>query len=293
MSNDLPHSSSDGEEKPEQFDEEITEEPWQPPLLKPVEKSTLISCWRCGKEQPEGPARCRYCRARLREETELEKKVRKGVRGSDSPIVPMLSYFVGMLVLSVIFFAAMISYAQSGGDEDTLFDIQVGLSLVQSVLVLVAVFACRKRPMAFPNPTGSQQVATWILAVPVLALALGLNYLYFNFLIETFNLRGEEYFPGVEFFLVVLLVCVQPAIFEELFFRYLAIGALTHSMNVHTAIFVSSVMFAVAHIGNPLGIPFFIVLGVIFGYCRWWSGSICLPMILHFIHNLVVILREN
>jgi membrane protease YdiL (CAAX protease family) len=85
-------------------------------------------------------------------------------------------------------------------------------------------------------------------------------------------------------------ICVQPAIVEELFFRGCCWRVMTPVMGVHTTVLVSSIMFGFAHIGVPLSIPILTAVGLLLGYSRAWSGSLWLPMILHFVHNLVVIL---
>jgi uncharacterized protein len=85
---------------------------------------------------------------------------------------------------------------------------------------------------------------------------------------------------------------VQPAIVEELFFRHLVLGSLRTTLGGHGAVWLSSVMFALAHIGTPISLPVLMVLGVVLGYARWGSGGLALPMVLHFLHNLFVLLLE-
>ena len=53
-------------------------------------------------------------------------------------------------------------------------------------------------------------------------------------------------------------------------------------------ILVTSVMFAVAHLHNPLGMPYLFIAGVVFGYARVYGG-LPLSMLMHFLHNLAVI----
>jgi len=93
--------------------------------------------------------------------------------------------------------------------------------------------------------------------------------------------------------LVLFTYCLEPALVEELFFRYLALDTLRGVMNVHAAVVVSSVMFGLAHIGVPLSIPMLALVGVALGYARVASGRLALPMLLHFIHNLVVVVLHQ
>jgi membrane protease YdiL (CAAX protease family) len=92
---------------------------------------------------------------------------------------------------------------------------------------------------------------------------------------------------------LVLAICVQPAIFEELFFRYLTLGHLRSVTGVHGAVWVSSLIFGLAHLGVPLSIPMLVVVGVVLGYARVWSGSLLLPMLMHAAHNLVIVYLET
>src|SRR5258708_36568856 len=93
--------------------------------------------------------------------------------------------------------------------------------------------------------------------------------------------------------LVLVSYCLEPALIEELFFRYLALDTLRGVMNVHAAVAVSSVMFGLAHIGVPLSIPMLALVGVALGYARVASGRLALPVLLHFLHNFVIVLMRG
>ena len=79
------------------------------------------------------------------------------------------------------------------------------------------------------------------------------------------------------------------AIVEELFFRYLALGTLRRVLGMHGAVWVSAVMFGMAHIFVLPSIPLLTLVGVVLGYMRVWSGGMTLPISLHFLHNLAII----
>ena len=92
---------------------------------------------------------------------------------------------------------------------------------------------------------------------------------------------------------VILAVCVQPAIVEELFFRYLALGHLLPILGRRGAVVVSSIMFGFAHLFALLSTPYLILVGIVFGYARLWGRSMALPIALHFAHNLAVLWFET
>lgn len=93
-------------------------------------------------------------------------------------------------------------------------------------------------------------------------------------------------FNGLGSFLYVLLiVAVVPAIGEELLFR----GVLQKIMvdwikNYHVAIWVTAILFSALHMQFYGFLPR-MLLGAIFGYVFYWSGSLWLPVLGHFINN--------
>jgi CAAX protease family protein len=93
--------------------------------------------------------------------------------------------------------------------------------------------------------------------------------------------------------LTFLLVCIQPAVVEEFFFRYLAMNAIRRHVGMHGTVWVVAVMFGLAHIGQPIGIPVLILAGVFLGYARILSGGLLLPMLLHLIHNTVFLYLQT
>jgi membrane protease YdiL (CAAX protease family) len=123
-----------------------------------------------------------------------------------------------------------------------------------------------------------------------MALNIGYGYLLREWLRPKW-LPPDDPTPWTYFTLIT--VVIQPAIIEELFFRYLAIGVLRQVTGNHAAVFVSSVMFALAHIYNPFGMPYLFVCGMFLGYVRIGTGTILLPILFHGIHNAIVVYLEG
>jgi membrane protease YdiL (CAAX protease family) len=82
-------------------------------------------------------------------------------------------------------------------------------------------------------------------------------------------------------------------IVEELFFRYLVLGHLRTVMGMHGAVWVSSVMFGMAHVHAFGSVPILIVVGAGLGYMRVMSGSLAVPMLMHGLHNAAVLAWEG
>jgi len=81
-----------------------------------------------------------------------------------------------------------------------------------------------------------------------------------------------------------LMVAVLAGFAEELFFRGLVLRLLSEVMNPHLAIFLAAMLFSIIHLQVLNFLPI-LFMGILFGYLYYWSGSIWLPVIGHFIHN--------
>ena len=85
-------------------------------------------------------------------------------------------------------------------------------------------------------------------------------------------------------------IALLPAISEELFFRGVfqkIFGKLFRSG--HIAIWITAFLFFAIHLQFIGFIPRFI-LGLVFGYLFFWSGTLWLPIISHFVNNAVPVI---
>ncbi len=87
----------------------------------------------------------------------------------------------------------------------------------------------------------------------------------------------------------LLIVGVLTGVAEELFFR----GGIQKllmctRMNPHVAIWLTAAIFSVMHF-QIYGLIPRMLLGALFGYAVWWSGSLWLSIILHTINNSLVV----
>jgi membrane protease YdiL (CAAX protease family) len=87
------------------------------------------------------------------------------------------------------------------------------------------------------------------------------------------------------FLLNLLMIAILPAIGEEFLFRGLLQRIFAEwTKNIHVAIFISALLFGAMHM-QFYGIFPRMMLGVLFGYLFYWSGSIWVPVFAHFINN--------
>ncbi len=85
----------------------------------------------------------------------------------------------------------------------------------------------------------------------------------------------------VNLFVIALLASLS----EELLFRGVILQMFYNSTrNIHLAVLISAILFSALHMQFYGFLPR-TVLGIIFGYLFVWSGSLWIPIILHFIFN--------
>lgn len=84
----------------------------------------------------------------------------------------------------------------------------------------------------------------------------------------------------------LLLVGVLTGLAEEIFFRGMIQRAIaTLPVNVHVAIWVTAIIFSAVHM-QFFGFVPRMLLGALFGYLAYWSGSLWLPITAHAFNNM-------
>ena len=278
------------------------------PVVYPEPEAEPVFCRRCGETSPPVANCCPWCGAWIVGErpratpiyslddaepeddwhTELARE-EYAVPVAAPPLIPPLAVvFVsyGLLLASLIGFVVLAVIFQLTGEDE----MHAGLALVELANALLTVGALalvwRQAKQRLPESTVA---LTWVVAVPVLFALLCLNITYITFLRELLRPFGTQQAVAIKVtFVTMMLICVQPAIVEELFFRQMTLGVFRRSMNLHLAVWLTAAMFALAHLGNPLGMPYLFLAGGVFGYARVYGG-LSLAMVMHFVHNFAVI----
>jgi len=283
----------------------------EPLVVHPEPDLEPTFCQRCGETAVPVANCCRWCNAWLvgprpkatpvysldddEPEDDWDADVireRYAAPRAAGPLFPPLAVVLvsyGLLLVTLVGSAVVAAIYGLTGEEDIYIGLAIG-EVASAVLTFVALGLvwnqARQRV-----PEGAA-LPTWALAVPVLTVLLCLNITYITFLRELLRPFGTPQGMTIQVtWITVLLICVQPAIVEELFFRQMTLGVLRRSMNLHAAVWVTGAMFALAHLGNPLGMPYLFLAGGVFGYARAYGG-LPLAMLMHFVHNFVVIAYE-
>lgn len=171
---------------------------------------------------------------------------------------------------------------------------EIGASLAVALVILVACVRSRPRLRPVLRTAGHAQ---WYVIAPIAALGtFGLANIACGTIGEYFNLPQVGYsepylYAGWGWWLPILVVCVMPAIFEELAFRGVMTSSLQPVLGRRDTLFVVALLFAIIHL-NPFGFVHLFVAGVALGILRNVSGSLYPGMLLHFCHNGLALLLE-
>jgi membrane protease YdiL (CAAX protease family) len=94
----------------------------------------------------------------------------------------------------------------------------------------------------------------------------------------------------IQFGVAMLVIGILPAIGEEVLFRGVLQRKLTeHWVNPHLAIWVAAALFSAIHVQFYGFLPR-LLLGALFGYLYYWSGSLLIAIFAHFVNNGVMVL---
>jgi membrane protease YdiL (CAAX protease family) len=131
------------------------------------------------------------------------------------------------------------------------------------------------------------------VGVGTLVLLLPLNLTYHNLLIKIFGIIktkvSNPYITmGYDFGMLVFILCVMPAIWEEIAFRGLIQTGLSKQFTRWEVILITSATFAIIH-NAFFSWPYLFLLGIVLAILRIKSESLWPPMVAHFVHNFAII----
>lgn len=97
---------------------------------------------------------------------------------------------------------------------------------------------------------------------------------------------------GGNFILSFICVSIFAPLFEEWLCRGVVLRGLLTKMRPASAIAVSAAFFAVLHMNPWQALPAFL-LGVVFGYVYYKTGSLKLTMLMHFVNNTMALIMSR
>ena len=247
-------------------------------------------CGRCGGQVAGGGA-CGRCRPAAEGQPQAGRGMFKEVRdGSPAPSLAasILMYFLLLSVSLVI-----VAVATAGGGETGAVGELVATGFFSGIIL---VFALRYRRSLAPvllrvGPARYYGYAV-LASLGTFTLASVLVHLIVLVGGEQIDYGDNFTSAGYGWWVVYVLIAVQPAIFEEIAFRGLLLGGLGRYVSGKEAVAVSAAMFAVLHLAVP-SMPHLFVMGVALALLARGSGSLYPAMLMHFCHNALVVLSEQ
>lgn len=199
---------------------------------------------------------------------ELESFAKSNLQAS---YILLVAQQIGFFLLPALVFAGLIS-------ENRLSYLQVNFS--------------------FPKKYGFTIVLFALAVVPIMGFLS-----YVNGLISLPDFAGEMEKSAAEttamilenrgvasLLLNIVVIALLPAIGEELFFRGIIQKLFTKQLkNVHLSIFTTAFLFSFIHLQFYTFLPRFF-MGIMLGYLLHWSRSIVVPIMAHFLNNLIGVL---
>ena len=139
---------------------------------------------------------------------------------------------------------------------------------------------------------GFDQSAAYV-GLAALAPLLVLNYGYHAFFFHVLHVHGADTFDklraaGVTNGSLVVTFCLFPAVLEEIAYRGLMQHWLQTAIAPWKALAVASFLFAATHLAF-LSLPYLFLVGLLLGWTKQRTGSLYPSMLIHFLHNFVVI----
>ena len=116
---------------------------------------------------------------------------------------------------------------------------------------------------------------------------------YFVLMLKSWGLRVSTptlpKFSATNLVLIIVIVCILPAILEEIAFRGIILNGLNSTGNVF-AVLISGALFSLFHM-SPAQTVYQFIVGVVYALITLKGGNVIYTVFLHFINNLFVVLN--
>ena len=241
----------------------------------------------------------------------LTRPKRKSLR---VPVVPALLCLVLLLPINMLSIGVLGRVGQSLANNFSMFSLLMASFLILSFFVTPSIVAWLNR-VDFRGGFGLRGtsvlffVAALILGLslwPIVMLMVEGTYAIYGMIAgeSAASSRHEVLvelsqdqvvqFRKVAPPIIALCFSLTPAFCEEWFFRGMLLRALSREWKAWTAILTTAMLFGVFHIlsNSAISLDRFLptmLIGILLGYLAWKSNSIWPGVILHLIHNAVVV----
>ncbi len=242
-------------------------------------------CRDCGGARDPSLAECPHC---------LQRRLaaaQRDWRSTDaSSITSALALYFCLLGVSIVSILWVV-----GNRADRLpVEGEMAASVVFSIIVLIWCLIRQGDVLAglvrVPHPL-------WLAAAAAVAVPTFLAATVVVTVLQAAGLKNLVYSTpfleaGYGYGWVVLTICVQPAIFEELAFRGVIQSSLGAVLGRFEGAVATALLFAILHLSMP-SLPHLLLLGAVLGWLRIRTDSLYPCMVTHFTHNFLVVLAER
>jgi membrane protease YdiL (CAAX protease family) len=235
---------------------------------------------------------CMQCATPYKQVETIVGRVRPITMGDEERVKTMVPQVwtlfgtYGAVIIGAALVALGISGATGKGPET--FLITGSLAITITTAIFASIYW---RSLAVQLKTfGFNHWAAWAglgILIPLLGLNLGYHAILRSMMdapdsmTEIIQALG---LPGT-----ILLICVFPAVMEEIAFRGLLQHWLSTAVKPYKAMMMAAALFAALHF-SPLSFPILFLVGLLLGWMKQQTKSLYPSMLAHFLHNLTIIL---
>ena len=205
----------------------------------------------------------------------------------------------GVLILVMHFFLSFSLTMPEGlgGFARTVLTSQLAVIAVPALLMTIILTGSPRQTLLLKWPSGATIPAAALLAVALHPAANVLQSVVRQLYPVGENIRPalekmQELFRQADFWPLVLVIALVPAVCEELAFRGFILSGFRHMGHKWRAIIYSALLFGLAH-GILQQSLIACLLGTVLGYLAVQSGSILPCMVFHVVHNAMAVANSR
>ncbi len=259
-------------------------------------------CTQCGQRLPPGDVRfCAQCGAKL--QLSVAPTDEAATRKDRTPwgyadMAMAIAVVVGSVIVVLIPAVIIIGVIAGGAldDDDDVLGIGLTFALEGFLLVAAALFSVRKYRLSwsslglrlpkrggywFPLPLFFAALVVFLLYV-LIVTALGVD--------AEGNVPEDAFDSTAGIVLLGVLSLALAPFMEEVFFRGFLFGGLRGRWGLLGAAFASGLLFALPHyagVDSLSLLPAIGIIGMVFAWGYYYTGSLFAPIIAHFMFNLI------
>lgn len=238
---------------------------------------------------------CNSCGEFLFEESKFCSKCGKQVQQGYLEIrTQSLNIIITFYVTFLVF--ALVSFYLKNENEVSLFTEGAIESAFAGLVIGFCVFDYKNILNLYKLPKA--HIGVWIFTFIFPIYSSFFVYFFIEFVnsfvleVETINYIETYSYSGYPLFWAFIFVVILPPIFEELAFRGFLFNQLQKVTNNSVTVIATAFIFALVHF-SFISFIWIFPFGIVLGYLRSKYKTLWLGIVIHFAHNLIIILIDN